>query len=386
MKYSTFITSFFATVAFGKYVPHRSRALNTSSSLIVYDTPQTLRPYVLPKGYGLKAGGGDSWNFYVVTGNSSGGAFCLMVTDGPSSGGQGVFPHVHMKTYENFYASKGSVQLWGQNLDSYKRNESTQQTRILTQGDLGTIPNNTIHTFQLTEPDTTLTGVLVPGGFEQLFFDMAKNFSIITDEKAMESYDVYPQPSFVPRTDMVNNKAGSGNWHNGTNNLTGSTMGPAFIAKNYGPKYLNNELGYYQLIATLVTGKESDNRFTQGTITMSPKGADQHPSYLNLTQPVAFQMEEGLLEITVAGETVELIDGDVFFVPRHTPFHYHTAVPFTKFMYVSGGADGLDAQLLKNAIPWNSAFYPDYANATAPTMKRTEQVEWMEKYTIGGKI
>jgi hypothetical protein len=43
-----------------------------------------------------------------------------------------------------------------------------------------------------------------------------------------------------------------------------------FIAKNYGPKYLNTE-NRYKIIAPLATGKQSANKFTVGTITMSPR-------------------------------------------------------------------------------------------------------------------
>jgi quercetin dioxygenase-like cupin family protein len=332
--------------------------LANNSTLIVYDTPQHVRPYILPKGYGLKQGMGDTANLYPVTGNSSGGAFCLMVTNGPSSGGSGVFPHVHRRTHENFYSSKGRIQLWSQSLDGFLQITTEQQTRVLFQGDIGSVPPSIIHTFQLVDPDTSLTGVLVPGGFEELFFALAQNPSLLANPNTLASFDVYPQTNFTARQDPVNGMGGTDNWHDGPNTLPNSPT-PYFVAKNYGPKYLNSEFGYYQIITPLVTGAQSSNRFTQGTITMSPKTANQAAPNVRLEKPVSFLMEEGMLEVQLGGETARLIEGDVLFVPGNTTFAYMAVARYTKFMYVCAGNNGVDALLLKNSVAWNSSFYPD---------------------------
>ncbi|KAK4243500.1 RmlC-like cupin [Corynascus novoguineensis] len=329
------------------------------ASLWVPTTPQSPRPYALKKGDGIKLAGG---NTFPVTGNSSGNAFCILNTNAGSSGGAGVFPHVHKKTYENFYAVKGRVQLWGQNLDTYKANTSIQQTRILAQGDIGAIPFNTIHTFSLLEPDTQLTGVLVPGGFEEFFFHMefsappnpgngttlpgSGGFNI----SELADWDVYPQLDFVPRRDVVNGKAGPGNWYDGQNDLPDDYSAPIWVAKNYGPKWLNSDGGRYQIVAP----------FSQGTVTISPSFSSGDVAPLVRSEvATAFMMEEGQLEVLVDGyEPVSLIDGDVVFVPANTSFSYVATAQFTKFMYVTGGGRGLDYELIKTGEPWNSAFYP----------------------------
>jgi quercetin dioxygenase-like cupin family protein len=322
-------------------------------------------PYALLKGRGVPLGGGDTWNRFPVTGNSSGGAFCVMNTNGPgvATGGPSLFPHVHKKTYENFYARKGRVQVWGQNLDGFLTNTTVQQTRILGPGDFGGIPTNGIHTFQMLEPDTMLTGVLVPGGFEQFFFKMA---SPTFDFRTINSWDVYPQMNFTPRADAVNGMAGHGNWYNGPNTLPGSSVPPNFIAKNHGPKWLNSQHGYFQIVTPFVTGKETDNKFGQGTITMSMKNATQTAPTMKLPYHTAFMMEEGKLAVNLDGyDQAHLIDGDVVFVPAHTPFTYYAEAEFTKFMYVSGGGDGLDAILIKGGSPYDKALYPqDQSEAT----------------------
>jgi quercetin dioxygenase-like cupin family protein len=336
-----------------------------AKNLWLNTTPNSVIPYALLKGHGVPLGGGDTWNRFPVTGNSSGGAFCIMNTHGPgeTGGGPQLFPHVHKRTYENFYTRKGRVQLWGQSLDGFLKNTTVQQMRILGPGDFGAIPPNGIHTFQMLEPDTMLTGVLVPGGFEEFFFKMA---SPTFDPKTLNSWDVYPQLGFSARPGTANEFRGSGNWYNGPNSLPGNFASPNFIAKNYGPKWLNSQHSYYQIITPFVTGKETDNKFTQGTITMSLKKADHTAPTIILPHHTAFMMEEGQLGVTIEGyDHVHLIDGDVVFIPANTSFVYYAEAEFTKFMYVSGGGGGLDAILVKGGSSFDKALYPqDQSEAT----------------------
>jgi quercetin dioxygenase-like cupin family protein len=327
----------------------------SGASLWVPTTPQSPRPYALKKGDGIKLPGG---NTFPVTGNSSGNAFCILNTNAAGSSGRGAggFPHVHKSTYENFYTVKGRVQLWGQNLATYLSNTSTQQTRILGPGDLGAIPPNPIHTFSLLEPDTQLTGVLVPGGFEEFFFHM--NLAFNTSELA--KWDVYPQPDFVPRQDAVDGRAGPGNWYDGPNELLPRDMAmaaPGWVAKNYGPKWLHSEGGRYQIVTPFVTGLQTNGTFSQGTITLSLFGDGEPQSQrgapvVRSGVATAFMVEEGQLEVAVEGyDAVSLIDGDVVFVPADTPFSYIAGAEFTKFMYVTGGGRGWTSSSWRTRSP-----------------------------------
>ncbi|OJD35825.1 quercetin-dioxygenase [Diplodia corticola] len=360
-------------------------AAEESASLIVDTAPQYLRPYVLPKHSGQAVAVGQQIYRFSVTGNSSAGAFTLMQTNAPASSSLGVLPHTHKAHYENFYCTKGRVQLWT------KTNTTGENARILTAGDYGAVPHDTIHTFQITDPDTQLTGVIQPGGFEQLFIAIGdgpynsstgaafvpaavnssasgagSSASMIS---ALESFDVFAQLDYSPRYDFVNGSAGTSagaRWHDGANALAKDAHTPNFIAKGYGPKYLNVDDGVYRVVQPLVTDTQSAGNFTMGTITMSPLLANQtDTTQQNLTQPLAFQVEEGLLVVAVDGyDAVNLIQGDVVFIPAGTAFTYHAAVPFTKFLYVSGGGDGLDYQLLQKSVAWNYATYPTYAGYT----------------------
>ncbi|KAK2005451.1 RmlC-like cupin [Colletotrichum eremochloae] len=349
----------------------RSRADNCSS-LILDEAPDSPRPYVLRKGAGQAVQVGSQVYRFSVTGNSSAGAFTLMQTNAPDSTALGVLPHIHKAHYENFYCTKGRFQLWAENNVS-----GGQQARVLTPGDYGAVPEGTTHTFQITDPDTQMTGVIQPGGFEALFLAIAQQgySSVIGSEfvpatfaelgldpsviSSLESLDVFAELDFEPRRDLINGTAGTGNWHNGPNEPAQDSNTPNFIAKNYGPKYLNVDDGIYRVIAPF-TANETGVSFTMGTITISPLLSNMTaPAMKTYAQPLAFQMEEGALTVEVTGYSpVSLVQGDVFFLPEDVSFTYYATAGFTKFLYVTGGDAGFESELMQRSASWDYATYP----------------------------
>ncbi|UNI19361.1 hypothetical protein JDV02_005547 [Purpureocillium takamizusanense] len=356
-----------------------------NTSLVVDVAPEFPRPYVLPKyrGRAIKLTPSQIIRFS-ITANSSGGAFSLLQHNGKDSGWTSARPHTHRQTHEHFYCARGRVQLWG------KKNttEGSHEARVGTLGDYGNIPPGAIHNFQLTDPDTQLTHVFHPGGFEHLFDVYSQGewatdgisspflaipadddpFGPLTPEvdELLQRMDLYaaPEEEYIPRRDFVNGTASDEeglNWHNGTNQLPADPTVPYFVAKDYGPKYLNSQSGY-KIIQPLATPDQTHGNFTMGTIIMSPKRANETASQAKLPHPFALQMEDGQLEISVRGygSPARLIQGDVAFVPAGVPFTYHATVPFTKFLYMNAGAKGLDFELLKNSVQWNFTAYPSY--------------------------
>ena len=228
------------------------------------------------------------------------------------------------------------------------------------------------------DPDTMFTVVIQPGGFEALFllsgngpYDSPIGSAYLPANVSgsantppvavLEAYDHWPVPEFIPRRDDINGIAGSGNWHNGSNEPASDATTPFYIAKGWGPKYLNSEEGVYKIIAPLQTETTGAGNLTMGTITMSPLQPGGRPSQALFTEHTTLIMEEVQLVLIVNGEIAKLIDGDVIFIPAGTPFTYYASAAATKFLYVNPGCDGLASQLMQNSIPWDYVTYPQYA-------------------------
>lgn len=261
-------------------------AAATPYSLWVDNAPTYVRPYVMAHyatGHGVAVG--QQIYRFPVTGPSSGGTMTLLSTSAPYSGSLGVSPHIHERHHETFFCLKGDFQLWASKPNT---NDNQTQARLLNVGDFGSVPINTTHTFQTLAPDTEMVGVVVPGGFEDLFFFLASsNYSATTDTPyvpaavsnaagagssasilaLLESYDVYGQQDFVPRRDLVNGTAPASNWHTGPNTIPSAYGTPHFIAKDYGSMYMTGKYGNWQIIQPFVLPVTSKNQFTQGSVT-----------------------------------------------------------------------------------------------------------------------
>jgi mannose-6-phosphate isomerase-like protein (cupin superfamily) len=167
---------------------------------------------------------------------------------------------------------------------------------------------------------------------------------------------VYPQFSFIPRNDTVNGKApASAIWHNGNNTL-GSASTPYYVAKDLGPKYLSSADGGFKVIQPLATEIQSGGGFTLSTISMERT---------NMSAPIkkypghaAFEVLEGQLSVTLAAETVDLLQGDVIFIPGNTTFTYGSKIAFTKFLAISQGSGGLATELISKGQSWGSPMWP----------------------------
>ncbi|KAL4891448.1 RmlC-like cupin domain-containing protein, partial [Aspergillus ambiguus] len=348
------------------------------SELYVENAPSSPRPYVLPHYADSHAVTiGSQLYRFTVTGPSSDYAFTLMSTNAPASGSLGVLPHIHQKHYENFFNFKGRFQLWAQHGDG------EQQGRLLTQGDYGSVPRNTTHTFQILDPDTEMVGVISPGGFEDLFYALGKNYTSVTNTpyvpqavndsaaagpssggiSGLQRFDVYAQLDFEPRRDFVNGSApADADWHSidSTTTTLGQPGEPYFIANNYGPKYLNSQQGSYQIVQPLVTSTQAqDTNYTLSTIIMSRQKATA-PSWIG-NGACAFEVLEGSVLIKIGSYPVARLEaGDVAFVPRMVSYQYWTEASYAKVLYVSSGKEGVDQRLIADGQDWGYPTFPKY--------------------------
>jgi quercetin dioxygenase-like cupin family protein len=348
------------------------------SSLYVENAPDHVRPYVIERYANAQAVAvGQQIYRFPVTGASSGGAFSILMTNSPASDALGVLPHIHQTHYENFFCSKGRFQLWTNKFGD-------EEARVMLPGDYGAVPRNTTHTFQVLDPDTELLGVIQPGGFEALFFAIA-DFNYTSSPSspyiptsstgstdagagssasmisALESFDVFAQLDFSPRRDLINGSAPSdATWHTGKNSVPSNSNTPFYIAKNQGPMWLNSEHGY-QIIAPFITTTQSAAKFSEGTITISRTPSNTTTPSRRFADHTAFEILEGALKVRMQNEEVQLLQGDVVFIPGNTSFSYWSEVAFTKFLYVGAGESGLDVELMEKAVAWDYPTWPAYA-------------------------
>lgn len=242
--------------------------------------------------------------------------------------------------------------------------------------------------------------MIQPGGFENLFYALASgNFTpstyspyAISDADAydavsssppasviasLESFDVYAQLAYAPSRDLVNGSYSSSGiatgWHDGhtADDLGADEYTPYFVGKDMGPKYLSRAADFYQIVQPLVTPTQSAGNFTMSTIIIAQKLDGESAMRIsgnsslcsNSTDPLtghsAFEVLEGLLNFRMVGETIEMVTGDVVFVPAGTAFQYYSEVPFTKVLYISQGANGLDTRLINDGESgWEYPVWP----------------------------
>lgn len=133
---------------------------------------------------------------------------------------------------------------------------------------------------------------------------------------------------------MISGTAGDAGlpWHIGLNALPEDPTEPYFVAHNYGPAYLNTEIGY-TVVQPLVTPAQTAGHFTMGTIILFPRLENETVTMVTLPHHFALELQEGQLVLSVDGfDTVSLLQGDVAFVPAETSFSFHATIPFTKFL------------------------------------------------------
>jgi len=275
-----------------------------------------------------------------------------------------------------FFCSKGALQLW------LATSNASQQVRQLEPGDMGASPPGNIHAFQTLRPDTELFGVTFPAGLEYLFYSGGRNSTFASSSpydalsprgglpvsgppsgppRSQEQFDIYPVPGFVARTDIGNGSAPlSASWHVKTEPLPKEPNAPFYVAKDFGPKYLNSENGYTIVSPINTVPRSAPYNFTLSYLTLSkPKDITAVP-WRTFAEHGAFRIQDGALSLQVEsyGEAVQLLHGDVAFLPQGTKYKFHAVVPATKTLYVAVGGNGLDAALLRTAKPWEYSSWP----------------------------
>lgn len=346
-------------------------SITQPGNLTVYEEPKDVQPYVIPNlhGYAVQAFG------YVlrfpVTNVSTAGAISLLTLHGKKE--PAVPVHYHSRYHETFFVAKGAINLFAQN-----------ETRRLGPLDIGSVPPNTNHSFELLEPDTEVLGAVTPGGFS--FYQQVGDYyappdlapfpagdpnppaSVARVEAATGPYYDYNPTDFHLNYDMTNGTTDlTQPWHDGNNTLP-KVLAPYYVAGGWGPKYLHRQSG--QVVHLYMTGQESNNVMTIATLTMRAARANETSRlWSSGAESQLFRVLEGQMYIRMRNETVALGTGDTAVVPPGVEFSYWSNVAFTRVYTVTAivpGAQvntsifGVVGSLVEESESWDYAIFPDY--------------------------
>lgn len=326
------------------------------AGLVVDVAPEVPQPYVLPNLKGAAVDfGGLILRTLVSNATSSGSLSLLSVNSGP---GPLNLIHSH-KEVEAFYTLKGGVQVF----------HNTDQGRQLYANDFVLLAPGNNHTYRPNDLDFQLTLAMAPGGVDGFFAAAADPFvssapfnpedqSQLNATKVlglMPKYNIVPAPYNSINLDWDNGttKDGLDTWHVGDQSLPADSSKAYFISSNRGPKYLVRDQGV--VVAQLASTQQTQDKLTVATITIKPSNEQSDVCEFEFDQ--AFQVTEGQLNLEIEDEFVQLIFGDLAFIPKGTCFRYWSTVGFTKFINWSAGF-GLADSLIADAEPWSHAVWP----------------------------
>lgn len=326
------------------------------AKLIVDVAPETAQPYVLPNLKGAAVDFGGLILRTLVANSTSSGSFSLL---GVHSGPSGLnLIHSH-KEVEAFYTLKGSVQVF----------HNANQGRQLSANDFVFLAPGNNHTYRPNDLDFQLTLAMAPGGIDDFFAatgdpytssapfnpDDHSQLNVTKVLGLMPKYNIIPAPTNKINLDWVNGTTEDGfdTWHVANQSLPSDPSKAYFISSNRGPKYLVRDTG--TVIAQLASAQQTVEKLTVATVTLRNNGESNDVHVFDRDQ--AFQVTEGQLTLEIEDETVQLIFGDLAFIPRGTCFRYWSEVGFTKFINWSAGF-GLADSLIENSEPWQHAVWP----------------------------
>jgi quercetin dioxygenase-like cupin family protein len=329
----------------------------TLSSLIVDVAPPTPQPYVLPNLKGSAIDFGGLIVRTVIPNDTADGELSLLnVNAGPSPLN---LIHYH-KEVEAFYTLKGSVQVF----------HNADQGREVRANDFVLLAPGNNHTYRPNDPDFQLMLCMAPGGIDEFFAAAGDPYTSDSpfdpEDKSrlnvpkvlglMPQYNISPQPRNSINLDWTNGTTpdGLGIWHAAEQTLPTDPSKAYFIASNRGPKFLQRRSS--TVIARLTSGQQTNNKLSVATIAVKPDIEPRRSAKFNVHQGI--QVTEGQLHLNIDGEKVDLIFGDVAFIPKGTPFSYWSTVGFTKFINWVGGVGGLADTLIEDSEPWSHAVWP----------------------------
>ena len=288
--------------------------------------------------YALAAGGGrahlliDQVGRCVCGAEESGGAWSMMTLNGPA--GRPIPLHFHRQEWEFFLCHRGTMQLW-----------LNDESRILSAGDFGFAPPNTVHAYGLVGNHAGFMGPIVPGGWDRFFdltgipysgnapfpvgFQPEIPFAKFGQAEQEFNMKYLPDAEYAaPRTDAPDDA------------LPGSAE-PYFLRSGEGPRRLIGGM----LVTSLCTAAETDGQLNMFTVEL-PRGAGV-PAHAHERTTEGLFILEGGLRLSLDGTDYVLRQGDYASIPPGAVHRWEGDAFFTKAVAMStpGGLEALVERL-----------------------------------------
>ncbi|WPG97866.1 Hypothetical protein R9X50_00064800 [Acrodontium crateriforme] len=320
----------------------------------------------------------------LITGKETSNAFALVGSAGSQSDPIGF--HYHQQTHDVFLCLQGKINVW-----------ANDQSRTMEPGDFASVPPNVIHQYQILGPHSEFIGLICPGGWEAFFRVLGDPYNgpqwpandsrpfhealLPRLKAAAQEFDMIPCPQhafFGPQP-----------WLETDNALPGKPA-PYFVKNATGPAW---ELGG-MVARPLVTGKESEDKFSIGSIETSAqyntssifstttaetpsrhlKFPKTHHAFLLVAGSVKFNLSENNAEKASSTSETTLTASEVIYIPANTAFHFTTTSRYAK-MYAFASGEGLIAMLCQLGTTHGSTILPEKAGEWDRKVVAEERLE-----------
>jgi quercetin dioxygenase-like cupin family protein len=228
----------------------------------------------------------------------TGNAMSVMTAVGPA--GRPIPMHFHEKEHDYFFCVRGRIQVWADG-----------ESRILTPGDVASIPPGVVHAYQFHEHYSQFMGPIAPAGWDRFFDFTGTPYA----GPAYPQVDPSPPPfdkfaaaeaKFAMKYVMDRPYA---EVSTGPDNALPGAAAPFFLRAGEGPRHTL----FGQVAFQLLTGAESNGALGL-TVTEGPKGPPT-PAHVHQRTYEAVYCLEGRLKVLADSKEHVLTRGDFMSIP-----------------------------------------------------------------------
>lgn len=285
-------------------------------------------PYRLAAGTGLGYLLGGQVNRFMATCAETGGALAIANPVGPA--GATVPPHYHNEQQDVFFLLGGRMQLW-----------AGGESRILTAGDIASVPPGTVHTFELLGHYTEVLSPVVPCRWTRFFEIMGVPY----DGSAYPVSDPSgpPAPEKMAQVEAEDLMVRVPDFErvrvtfDAPDNRIPEERTPYFLRAGEGPRHTL----FGQVCFQVLPGRQTDGRSAM-TVTEGPASPPVPRHVHHQAHEMIFCLS-GRMRVLADGEVHRLSPGDLMSVPAGTVHSYALDGAFNRFatMFAPGGPEQL---------------------------------------------